>query len=108
VFEGKTAIDVCAQHMHREPTPPSQLTPVPAELEAILLRCLAKRPAERYASANALAAALGELVLDKAWDEDEARRWWRDFEALGDQPVAVDPAARTIPIDLGEREEERA
>ncbi|MBC7977434.1 MAG: serine/threonine protein kinase, partial [Myxococcales bacterium] len=59
LFEGKTAVDVCVQHVTQAPTPPSQLpgVTISAELEAVLLRCLAKQPADRYPSAAGLAEA---------------------------------------------------
>ncbi len=42
-----------------DPTPPSELEPdIPDELEAIVLRCLRKRPDERWGSAEELASAL--------------------------------------------------
>jgi len=51
-------------HVREEPTPPSQRVgrPVPAAIEAVTLRCMAKDPAQRYASAGELAAALEEAV----------------------------------------------
>jgi len=56
VFEGSPDVDVCAQHMFVEPVPPSERLgkQQPADLEAIVLRCLAKSPAERYQAAGKL------------------------------------------------------
>src|SRR5262249_34390240 len=55
-FLGKQPQVVLHQVLNEEPTPPSHLQhDVPAELEAICLKCLEKDPAQRYASAAALA-----------------------------------------------------
>jgi serine/threonine-protein kinase len=50
-------------HVQQLPVPPSERLgkPVPAELERLVLACLAKRPADRPRSAAALAAALGAI-----------------------------------------------
>lgn len=49
-----------------EPVPPvsSLLPDLPAELDTIVSRCLAKRPEERYAHAGELAEALRSLLLE--------------------------------------------
>lgn len=57
-FEGNSLVEVCAHHVHTTPEPPSKLAPaVPAELDAIVLRCLEKHPEPRP-TARELAAAL--------------------------------------------------
>ena len=58
-FGGDSLGDVCAQILTANPTPPSKLNPViPAALDRILARCLAKNPEDRYQSGNDLARAL--------------------------------------------------
>jgi serine/threonine-protein kinase len=58
-FVRKTAVQVLAAHLHEPPLPPSALrAEVPADLEAVVLRCLVKDPAGRFADADSLGRAL--------------------------------------------------
>jgi serine/threonine-protein kinase len=58
-FEGSSVSAVCAQILSAEPVPPSQRNPaLPAGIDHVIMRCLAKIPADRYPSAEALAASL--------------------------------------------------
>jgi tetratricopeptide (TPR) repeat protein len=55
-FRGATTLETLEQVRLTEPVPVRQLQPwVPRDLETIALKCLAKEPAHRYASAAALA-----------------------------------------------------
>ena len=77
-FVGGSLAEVCAQHLHAAPVPPSRrgIRNVPPGLEALLLRCLAKSPEQRPESAAALRAALLELAA--RWTEADARVWWAE------------------------------
>jgi serine/threonine-protein kinase len=58
-FRAATALDTLLEVLEKEPERPSALrTTTSRELEAICLKCLAKGPAQRYPSAEALAADL--------------------------------------------------
>jgi len=106
VFEGKTGADICIKHLTLEPTPPSQVTTthVPPALEAILLRCLAKQPEARFASAREMAAALRALPAGDDWSDARARGWWRDYKRreIVDR-VTSEAITETITVDLGGR-----
>jgi len=58
-FTGQTPIAVALAHKTETPPLPRSLRPgVPAWLERVVLRCLEKEPAQRFASASELAAEL--------------------------------------------------
>jgi serine/threonine-protein kinase len=59
--------------------------PVPAELDALIARCLAKSPEQRPASADEVAAGLDQLLVALPWTNLQARRWW---QARDDRPEA--------------------
>jgi serine/threonine-protein kinase len=65
VFEGDTPLQTILQHLQHPPVPPSQRTdqPIPAELEALVLACLAKRPDDRPRSAAELAERLAAVPV---------------------------------------------
>jgi WD40 repeat protein/serine/threonine protein kinase len=52
--------------LHEMPVPPRQVDPrIPRDLETIVSKCLAKDPADRYATAGALAADLQHFLDDE-------------------------------------------
>ena len=62
-FRGESVALVCDQVLNRRPTPPRALNPeIPEVLEAIIDRALAKRPEQRYQSADEMAADLRRLI----------------------------------------------
>ncbi|NTV63239.1 MAG: protein kinase, partial [Oscillochloris sp.] len=62
-FDAKTLDTAVFRHVYTTPVPPRDMLPeLPITLEAIILRCLAKLPAERFADATDLAVALQDLL----------------------------------------------
>jgi serine/threonine-protein kinase len=62
-FDGPTPLHIATKHLHEEPPPLRSFVPgADATLEAIIDKTLAKRPADRHATARALAAALRKLI----------------------------------------------
>jgi beta-lactam-binding protein with PASTA domain len=58
-FDGETAVTIALKQVSATPPPPSALNPaVPPELDAVVLRALAKDPVERFADASEFLAAL--------------------------------------------------
>jgi serine/threonine-protein kinase len=79
-------------HVHREPEPPSRRTtrPVPADLEEIVLACLAKDPADRPQTADELANRLASVRMLEEWTPPRAREWW-DENRPGSQASVPEP-----------------
>lgn len=52
-FQGENAVSVAYQHVSETPVPPSQIDPaVPPALDGLVMKALAKNPADRYQTAN--------------------------------------------------------
>jgi serine/threonine-protein kinase len=65
-------------HAQKRPVPPSQISelPIPHALEAVIMQCLEKKPAERPESAADLEAELRAIRFDRPWTQARAREWW--------------------------------
>jgi eukaryotic-like serine/threonine-protein kinase len=80
-FEGGGGLAVLVAHARDPVVPPSRVRHgIPEDLERVVLRCLAKDPAERFQDAESLDRALGECACAEDWDEERATRWWRDAD----------------------------
>ncbi len=84
VFKADSAIAILQAHISDTPEPPSARTDlaIPAALDRLILKCLAKNPGDRPQTAaelaEGLAACEGEL---KPWTQSDAARWWRENES---------------------------
>ena len=107
VFESENLVEVIGHHLHTAPPSPSASgQTVPADLEAVLMRCLAKDPAERFATARALAHALHDCGKTTPWDRERADDWWDVFKTAREQAresKGSGTAPPTMAIDLEER-----
>ena len=61
-FGNRSAGAMLAAHIYEEPKPPSALRPeIPASLDAVVLKCLAKNAGDRFSSAGELEQALARI-----------------------------------------------
>ncbi len=77
VFEGENAMQLVLKHIQAEPVRPSIRLgrAVPAALEQLMMRCLAKAPADRPSDAATVGELLGRAGADE-WTQRDARDWW--------------------------------
>jgi serine/threonine-protein kinase len=74
-FTGRTGMKLIAAHLYEVPEPLSRHRPdVPADLEAVILRCLAKDPNARFPDALSLHAALSSCAAAGQWTARQAAR----------------------------------
>jgi serine/threonine protein kinase len=74
-YQGDTPLAVAMQHLQDDPCPPSLLRAgLPPLAETAILRAIAKQPADRFASASALADAL-ERAVQEAGQESTSAHW---------------------------------
>jgi eukaryotic-like serine/threonine-protein kinase len=108
VFDGKSLVEICGQHLHSAPVPPSERLgrALPGKLEAIILGCLAKDPAARPESAHALKRALDQAGV-RAWTEEEGRSYWVAFarrrSGTRRRAATASEIASNLTIDLRRR-----
>jgi eukaryotic-like serine/threonine-protein kinase len=80
-FERTNPLEVIVAHARDEVVPPSRQRPdVPADLERVILRCLAKRPEDRFQDAESLEHALSGCASADRWTQSHAARWWREHD----------------------------
>ncbi len=85
-FAGTNPLDVMIAHVRDEVVWPSQhQADVPADLECVILRCLAKSPEDRFQDVDSLEQALAECAAADRWTRWHAASWWRE----NDQTVAM-------------------
>jgi eukaryotic-like serine/threonine-protein kinase len=89
-FEGQSVLEICGHHLHTPPTPPSDVirSPVPPDLEALVLKLLAKKPEDRPSGAQALYDELVECARTTPWNVAEARSFWLEFRKGSEPPAS--------------------
>jgi eukaryotic-like serine/threonine-protein kinase len=88
LFDQDTVEGLLRRQVQEVPPPPHERLgkPVSPDLADLLMRCLAKQPEERPATAETLDQALAACAAAATWSTREAEQWWRahmaDIEAL--------------------------
>ena len=89
-FDGDDAISVALKQVNEQPVPPSQVNPnVDPQLEAIILKCLMKDPAQRFQTADELRRALTDYLAGRV-------------VAISNNATTMLPAAATTRLNHGQ------
>lgn len=105
VFSGTSAIEVLGKQVNDTPEDPSErlgrsLDPY---LEGLILRCLAKDPADRPADAGVLLEALSSGYQSPigTWTQKEAAAWWAESSSDCRAPECMDSMSMepTLEVD---------
>jgi len=84
-FNYERPIKVIMAHTHEKPVPPSELvTSIPIDLESVVMRCLAKDPADRFQNIGEVVQALEACEDVGTWTSEDASHWWTENETIDD------------------------
>ena len=77
-FEAGDAMSMLMHHSNTTPLPPSAMSEetIPADVDALVLECLSKAPAQRPSNADVLLERLSKLSVANTWEPRHARGWW--------------------------------
>jgi eukaryotic-like serine/threonine-protein kinase len=74
-FDGDTPLQILRKHVHDSPRAPSEIIPsISPRLEALILKALAKQPADRHQTAGELERALRSLLPELRMERQDSLR----------------------------------
>ena len=78
-FSGDNPLEIIIAHSRDAADAPSKVNPsVPADLEQVILKCLKKRPEDRFQDVVSLDRALADCQSAGQWTQEEAKTWWEE------------------------------
>ncbi len=100
LFDTDDVEQLLSKQVNELPLPPSERLgrPCSADLEAIIMQCLAKSPAQRPPGADALEAALAHCMSAGTWTLENAEKWWRVNSVSTEIPTEVTMPEKTLVI----------
>lgn len=88
--DGCSDVNTLRRLILSEPVPPGERRPeVPRDLQAVVLKCLAKRPSDRYATAHALAGDLRRFLSGKPTLARPLHSWERVWKWARRRPAVA-------------------
>lgn len=106
-FRGATNMDVLAAHLTTPaPSLRTVVSDLPADLDAVVARCLAKEPKDRPASASELEEALATCTCASHWSARSAAAWWQRHS--NDSAEEAKPSGALLPTATAAEQGETA
>jgi eukaryotic-like serine/threonine-protein kinase len=100
-FTGDTPLEIAMKHLSTTPLPPSEKRrEVPHELDSIVLRALAKDPADRYQSADEMDADLARASRGQAVAPETEEAATQVLRGAGAATLAGAPTAITRQVNV--------
>jgi serine/threonine-protein kinase len=100
-FDRLTPLQMIHAHASEPLIPVPEFTErVPADLQRVILRCLEKKPEQRYPDAVSLDRALAACRFADPWTPEKAEEWWRQNGRDAAPPAPAEAPERdrqTIP-----------
>jgi hypothetical protein len=84
LYTGNNALELLQQALHEAPPRVSKFVKaqVPVELDDLILKCVAKKPADRPGSVEDMQVVVESLAVSHPWTQADARGWWQEHEPL--------------------------
>jgi serine/threonine-protein kinase len=90
LFQETKPMKVLFAHAHQIPRSPGEVNPdVPADLEEVVMRCLAKKPEDRFQTADELIEAFDRCADAGNWTRENAAAWWREHDHAAKTPAPL-------------------
>ncbi|MCH7988949.1 MAG: serine/threonine protein kinase [Planctomycetes bacterium] len=103
VFAGENPIKVIFAHANEAPPEISTIDEgIPTDLVAVVMKCLEKKPEDRFGSVEELDSALAECDLPEQWTQRQAAAWWTQTTeiASSDQKLESETLEMTTAMNV--------
>ncbi len=103
-FTSKNVLELLVAHQNSVVAPPSRLAPmIPADLDQIILKCMAKKACDRFQDADELRKALDQCGVANQWGPEQAATWWQETSGRTiEVPIEKSPVEATMDYQSSE------
>ena len=88
-FIGRDYMELFYQHEHKDPVKPSEIVNISPALESIIIKCLSKRPQDRYLTYKELSSDLQLLLEEKSTQRFSHLDTYDQHSSAGIKPLLI-------------------